>query len=293
MGISSQFRVMVVCFTCFMILAGPTAYGQDEPNTLPADKINLALRRTADKLLRAAGDSTSRIPAVRQIDASTWQVEVGHVFAYEQLPAILQASLDQYGIKQSYAVSIRTCDDATIDLGFHQRDILQDSVVPCMGREAPEGCHFIEVKFDAGMPAASSRAALWWLLVPGLLLGAGVLWLLRRKPQPAHPAETALPGDVFPIGQSTLHPAAQVLESGGHKHPLTYREAKLLRLFATHPDTVLERDAILQQVWGDEGVQVGRSIDMFVSRLRKKLRDDPSVNLVAVHGVGYKLETKS
>jgi DNA-binding winged helix-turn-helix (wHTH) protein len=293
MGISLQFRVMAACFTLSMVLAVHPAYGRDEPAALPADKINLALRRTADKLLRAAGDSTSRIPAVRQIDASTWQVEVGHVFAYEQLPAILQASLDQYGIKQSYAVSIRTCDDATIDLGFHQRDILQDSVVPCMGREAPEGCHFIEVKFDAGMTADSSRAALWWLLVPGLLVGAGLLWRLRRKPQPVHDTGPDMPSDIIPVGHSTLHPAAQVLESGGHKHPLTYREAKLLRLFATHPDTVLERDAILQQVWGDEGVQVGRSIDMFVSRLRKKLRDDPTVNLVAVHGVGYKLETKS
>ena len=293
MGILSQARFLAAFFTLSWILAVHTAYGSDEPAALPADKINLALRRTADKLLRAAGDSTSRIPAVRQINASTWQVEVGHTLDYEKLPAILQASLDQYGIKQPYAVSVRTCDDATIDLGFHQRDILQDSIVPCMGREAPEGCHFIEVKFEAGMPAASSRAALWWLLVPGLLVGAGVLWRLRRKPQPVHDTEAASPGELIPIGQSTLHPAAQVLESGGHKHPLTYREAKLLRLFATHPDTVLERDAILQQVWGDEGVQVGRSIDMFVSRLRKKLRDDPSVNLVAVHGVGYKLETKS
>jgi hypothetical protein len=293
MGISSQFKVMAACFTLSMILAVHPAYGRDEPAAPPADKINLALRRTADKLLRAAGDSTSRIPAVRQIDASTWQVEVGHTFDYEKLPAILQASLDQYGIRQAYTVSVRKCDDATIDLGFHQRDILQDSIVPCMGREAPEGCHFIEVKFDAAIPAATSRAALWWLLVPGLLIGAGVLWRLRRRPHPVHESEAASPGDFIPIGHSTLHPAAQVLESGGNKHPLTYREAKLLRLFATHPDTVLERDAILQQVWGDEGVQVGRSIDMFVSRLRKKLRDDPSVNLVAVHGVGYKLETKS
>ena len=66
---------------------------------------------------------------------------------------------------------------------------------------------------------------------------------------------------------------------------------KLLAFFARHPDQVLQRDEILQQVWADEGVLVGRSLDMFVSRLRKKLAGDPTVSIVAVHGVGYRLET--
>ena len=72
---------------------------------------------------------------------------------------------------------------------------------------------------------------------------------------------------------------------------LTFRETKLLRLFATNPDRLLERDVILRQVWADEGVLVGRSVDVFVSRLRKKLAADPSVGIAAVHGVGYRLET--
>ena len=77
------------------------------------------------------------------------------------------------------------------------------------------------------------------------------------------------------------------------RHELTFREAKLLRLFASNPGELLERDQILQQVWEDEGVQVTRSVDVFISRLRKKLVADPSVGIVAVHGVGYKLELKT
>lgn len=65
----------------------------------------------------------------------------------------------------------------------------------------------------------------------------------------------------------------------------------MLCLFASSPNQLLERDFILQQVWADEGVLVGRSVDMFVSRLRKKLALDPSIGIVAVHGVGYRLET--
>ena len=72
---------------------------------------------------------------------------------------------------------------------------------------------------------------------------------------------------------------------------LTYREAKLLHLFVKNQNQLLERSFILENVWADEGIQVGRSIDMFVSRLRKFLRADPTLRLVAVHGVGYRLET--
>ncbi|HJW31495.1 MAG TPA: helix-turn-helix domain-containing protein, partial [Saprospiraceae bacterium] len=93
------------------------------------------------------------------------------------------------------------------------------------------------------------------------------------------------------FGQSRIHVSSPVLECGGVRRELTYREAKLLRLFAAHPRELLERDEILRRVWEDEGVQVGRSVDVFVSRLRKKLSGDPSVAIVAVHGVGYKLET--
>jgi len=71
---------------------------------------------------------------------------------------------------------------------------------------------------------------------------------------------------------------------------LTYREAKLLNLFVLHQNQVLERSFILENVWADEGILVGRSIDMFVSRLRKLLRNDERIQLLAVHGVGYKME---
>jgi DNA-binding response OmpR family regulator len=83
-----------------------------------------------------------------------------------------------------------------------------------------------------------------------------------------------------------------MLMCGGKSQSLTFREAKLLQLFAENPDQLMEREFIINRIWADEGVLVGRSLDVFVSRLRKKLADDPSVAIVAVHGVGYKLEVR-
>ncbi|HNC32102.1 MAG TPA: winged helix-turn-helix domain-containing protein, partial [Cyclobacteriaceae bacterium] len=71
---------------------------------------------------------------------------------------------------------------------------------------------------------------------------------------------------------------------------LSRKETTLLKLFAENPNELLLRDRLLKEVWENEGVITGRSLDMFVSKLRKKLRHDPSVKLINVHGKGYRLE---
>lgn len=260
--------------------------GGQEP--LQADRINLALRRTADGLLRHAGDSTSRIPAIEQTAPNIWRVRLEQSFSYEELPAILQASLDLHGIDQPYEVAVRRCKDTIIDLGYHQFDFLRDSVVPCGGREISQECHFIEVTFlhSVATPPSGPYRSWIWLLV--LAEGVVIWFLFRRKASPAT-ASTAKNELVF--GQSRLHVDGQILTSGDVKQNLTFRETKLLRLFVEHADQLLEREVILQQVWEDEGILVGRSVDVFVSRLRKKLAVDPTVVIATVHGVGYRLET--
>jgi DNA-binding winged helix-turn-helix (wHTH) protein len=56
------------------------------------------------------------------------------------------------------------------------------------------------------------------------------------------------------------------------------------------PNQIIKRDELTKKVWEDNGVFVGRSLDTYISKLRKKLKDDDSVRLINVHGVGYKLE---
>lgn len=257
---------------------------------LSPEKVNLALRRTADGLLRLSGDSTSRIPAIEQSGEGTWKVQIDQAFNYDQLPALLQASLDVYGIRRPYEVAVRRCFDGTIDLGYHQQDFVQNNVVPCGGRETPSGCHFIEITFaenDGNKSFAAPIAGLMLLISGGL---AGFWFFRRQKKVPVSPEATGEP-DWLAFGNSRLDAAGQVLVCGGVQQALTFRETKLLRLFAMHPDRLLERDYILQQVWADEGIMVGRSVDVFVSRLRKKLAADTSLGIVAVHGVGYRMET--
>jgi two-component system response regulator VicR len=70
---------------------------------------------------------------------------------------------------------------------------------------------------------------------------------------------------------------------------LTLREAELLRMFCTNLNLVVKRDDILKQVWGEDDYYIGRSLDVFVSRLRKYFSGDPSINIENVRSVGFKL----
>lgn len=275
--------ILALPFLAWLIPVGQ----QEEPENFSPEKINLALRRTADALLRQSGDSTSRIPAVEQVVGDVWRVRLDQPFEYEKLPALLQSSLNRFGISRPYEVAVRRCDDSTIDLGYHQIDFIQNNNVACGGREMPEGCHFIEITFLENNKKKSLGGIFGGFLL--LLLGGltGYWFFRRQKTTPAAAGET----EWLEFGNSRLDVAGQVLVCSGERQTLTFRETKLLRLFAAEPDRLLERDYILQQVWADEGVLVGRSVDVFVSRLRKKLAADPSVGIVAVHGVGYRLDT--
>lgn len=99
-----------------------------------AEKVNLALRRTAHRLLAAQGDSASLIPPVQQTDARTFTVRLDHTFNYERIPNLLQESLAHQQIEAGYNVAILNCNDGVIQLGYSYRDPA-DSVVACAGRQ--------------------------------------------------------------------------------------------------------------------------------------------------------------
>ena len=252
--INQKLTIPVMCMLMSLTILSGTIKATE---SLPSEKINLALRRTADGLLRLAGDSTSRIPAIVQTGAETWEVRIEQSFSYDQLPILLQESFDLHGIRQPYDVTVKTCDDGTIDLGYNYLDFKNNNTVACRGRDMPLGCHYIEVTFIISSLESKLWAQNGWIIL--IIFGglAGFYFLRKKKTPPESPSNDE--SDWFEFGNSRL-------------------------------DVLLERDFIIQQVWADEGVLVGRSVDVFVSRLRKKISNDPSVGLSVVHGVGYRLE---
>jgi DNA-binding response OmpR family regulator len=95
--------------------------------------------------------------------------------------------------------------------------------------------------------------------------------------------------DRFEVGAYTFDHRNLMLSHPTEERKLTKKEAEVLRLLCMHQDQVLPRELVLNMVWGDDTYFLGRSLDVFISRLRKYLKLDPSVSIVNVHGVGFKL----
>lgn len=92
----------------------------------------------------------------------------------------------------------------------------------------------------------------------------------------------------FKIGQYDFDHDNLALSGGGQSKTLTQKEADLLKFFAENPNRVLKRSEILETLWGEDDYFLGRSLDVFISRLRKYLKQDDSLKIENIHGVGFR-----
>jgi DNA-binding response OmpR family regulator len=93
----------------------------------------------------------------------------------------------------------------------------------------------------------------------------------------------------FAIGSYQFDYTTQVISHNGIQQKVSTKEAELLRLLCIHKNDVLTREEALLSIWHDDNYFNGRSMDVFLSKLRKFLKDDPRVEIANVHGKGYKL----
>lgn len=98
--------------------------------------------------------------------------------------------------------------------------------------------------------------------------------------------------EIFTLGDFKFDHRNNMLIHPEEERRLTKKEAAVLRLLCMHTEQVLPRELLLNMVWGDDSYFLGRSLDVFISRLRKYLRHDERVRIVNVHGVGFKLQVE-
>ncbi len=99
--------------------------------------------------------------------------------------------------------------------------------------------------------------------------------------------------EFYTFGQFDFDFNNQVLTRGKLKDKLTTKESQLLRLLCKNQNKVLERDVALNRIWGNDSYFTARSMDVFITKLRKYLKPDPSIQIINIHGTGYKLVVQS
>jgi len=105
--------------------------------------------------------------------------------------------------------------------------------------------------------------------------------LLAQQPLPEQ--------NEWQISRFTFDVRRQVLTIDGNERKLTHREVEILHRLCQHRNQVMERKTVLLELWGDDNFFNARSMDVFITKLRKYLKADPRVEIVNIRGVGYKL----
>jgi len=254
------------------------------------------LRRIGHEILLQSGDSISRVLPVKKISENEYQVsfEKELTFQPDVLVKTTQRLLANDPLTNNYIVNVLNCADASVAYGYAISKNKKDDIVSCIGRKQPVGCYMINIKFKPTGIATARNGYLLGTLLLFAVVGFAFLRPVKQRKALIDSQDTDLRhsrhAGIFTLGAISFDPEARKLMINGNSTDLTRTEARVLRIFALSPNEAIERSRLQKEIWEDEGVIVGRSLDMFISKLRKKLESDPGVKIVVIRGKGYKLE---
>lgn len=273
-----------------MLIAAWLIFNSKTTQTDFTETVKIALRDTGNQLLLNNQDSTSLVLPVMELEPMKYRLSFQEELFIEpdSLVAIADRSLIMYGLPDQYRVEVLKCENDLVSYSYEMNQNIDKDIIPCGGRDLPVSCYIIDVRFIN--TAAVSESNIKWYYG---LLGSGLLLLILGFIKKQSVSALGSPIENYAtLGSFQFYPDQNKLVKQATEISLSKKECELLEIFVAHPNQVVKRDELTKKVWEDNGVFVGRSLDTYISKLRKKLQTDTSIKLTNVHGVGYKLEIK-
>jgi DNA-binding winged helix-turn-helix (wHTH) protein len=301
MQVFQLFRSVGYIFLWLLFLVN-TAIAQEHGLTHFDDKKALVtMRMIGHEVLNLVGDSTSLILPVSRIRANevftSYKIEFDNdiTFDPEQLALVVIPLMEKSGLSPHYIVETQDCETNDIVHSFQIGGINQNQVIPCKGRVVPKACYHIVVtlytqladndeKSEADSKTDNASQFPSILLLMPLLFLIVIMWVfIKRKQQDESDPFTLM------IGNYRFNTRERILSFNDREIELSQKEADLLQLLNLSSNQTVSREVLLEKVWGDDGDYIGRTLDVFISKLRKKLDVDNSLKIENIRGVGYKL----
>lgn len=288
--IISRSSVVVILFFSL------TGFGQKEYDE---KHIEVSLRMIGHELLLSDGDSTTRVlPIKKANDQYTIEFESEFGFVPDKLIIIANDVMNKTNIASGYFLEVEECESNEVIYSFEMGSLDSAGVLPCRERAQPKACYRLiftligrpgtEELPDINIVASNPRKSKGIDLIRYLFLAISLISLLaiflwKRKKKPMHDP------NIISLGKYDFDTRRSELKLKEERIELTSKEADLLTLLHENANQTVERERILNVVWEDDGDYVGRTLDVFISKLRKKLEADPSIKIANIRGVGYKL----
>jgi DNA-binding winged helix-turn-helix (wHTH) protein len=272
-------------------------------NNVDDQHILVSMRLIGHKVLLLSGDRVSRVLPIEK-DGNRYKIQFEKEFHFipDELIASIKEVVEKSKIASSYIVEVEDCDSHQVIYSYEMKKQLDSDLIPCKERNQPTACYvlfftIIDSKYELSYlstlaskssddPNNNSEQANYLgfglFIIPLILFIALVLYFRKRK------NTSLVNSNLISIGEYRFDKKNMLLLFDNTKTVLTNKEAELLSMLYNDANKTIERDRILNQVWGDEGDYIGRTLDVFISKLRKKLAEDPSLKIINIRGIGYK-----
>lgn len=276
--------VLIIILSSIWMLSNPEKNNEDF-----SEKVKIALRDVGNQLLLANQDSTSLVLPVVALEKSKYELSFQQKLSLEpdSLVSIIKRSLKKLALPENYRVEVIQCADEEVAYSYEMLYAEEKSIVPCKGRVLPESCYEVEVRFIEKKASLFSKKIVLYILVFIAFILLFEFLLHKRKQAVITEGRNE---EYDKIGSFKFYFEQNKLVKESIEISLSKKECELLAIFVANPNQIIKRDELTKKVWEDHGVFVGRSLDTYISKLRKKLKADDAIKLTNVHGVGYKLE---
>ncbi|TKC09954.1 transcriptional regulator [Pedobacter polaris] len=287
----SKNKYLVGLIVLILSAMASVAFNLNNDKDFELARQQILLRKIGHELLLHSGDSTSRVLPVQRIATNEYQIRFENEFSFkpDSLVKIVKSALAKDQLATDYIVNVRNCSGFGVIFGYVISGNEKSDIVPCTSRIQPKGCYLIEIEFQKIGMTTSQKS----YLIGGIPLLAFLGLLFVRSRGVNQKIKTGNEVGQLEIGNTLFNVEDRKLVFTGNTIDLTLKETKLLLILASSPNVIIERSRLQKEIWEDEGVIVGRSLDMFISKLRKKLEGDISIQLKNIHSKGYKLVINS
>lgn len=251
----------------------------------------VALRNVAHKTLLVSGDSTSPVPPVANTAPNQFEISFTTSVSIQpdSLVDAFISSFNENTDKHRYVVEVKDCNSEEIVYAYEMFGTKEESIIPCKGRSLSKNCYKIQVAFkESGFVMRKSTMTIIASSLMFFAFISGTYFSEKTKVSPFIESNQTEENSII-LGRYRFIPGELQLIYEDQEITLTSKESELLSIFSKNLNQIVSREKLEKEIWEDKGVVVGRSLDVFISKLRKKLKNDADIQIVNVHGIGYKL----
>lgn len=289
--LSGNRKYLYGVITLFFIPMIFVVFGISDNSDFDVARREVLLRKIGDELLMQSGDSKSRVLPIEKITEIEYQIKFENeiTFVPDSLVNTVQHLLARDPLTSDYVVNVVNSGNSSVAYGYAISNNKKDDIIACRGRLQPKGSYMVNIKFKPTRINTGTISYMLSIFIFLMFLGF-IFWKLDklRRERPVNQNNNLLA-----FGSVLFNPQQREMVINKNTIELTGTETRLLHIFALSPNQTIERVRLQKEIWEDEGVIVGRSLDMFISKLRKKLEFDPKIKITVIRGKGYKLEISS